>query len=131
MAGLNTRQYSDFDISFQPHPITGDLLKKINAGAVVQSIMDLVQIGHYEKPFHPEIGSNVRKLLFEPMDNITANLLSNEIRAVITNFEPRATLLGVYVQSDDVGDGYNVVIEFSINTLPDPITISVFLERLR
>jgi phage baseplate assembly protein W len=128
---LNTRTYSDFNVQFNAHPITKDLVKITGANAVVQAIMDLVQINHYEKPFHPEIGGNVRKLLFEPTDNITANLLAEELKTIIANFEPRATVLGVFVQSDPTGLGYNVTIEFSIVTLTDPITISVFLERLR
>lgn len=128
---LNTRVYSDFNVAFNAHPITKDLVKVTGANAVVQAIMDLIQIGHYEKPFHPEVGGNVRKLLFEPVDNITANLLANELKAVIANFEPRATVLGIFVQSDTTGLGYNVTIEFSIVTLANPITISVFLERLR
>jgi phage baseplate assembly protein W len=128
---LTTRTYSDFDVSFRAHPITKDLVKKTGANAVVQAIINLVQINNYEKPFHPEIGGNLRKLLFEPVDNITSNLIAQEIRLTIANFEPRATVLGVYVQSNVQETGYDVTIEFSILTLPTPITISVFLERLR
>jgi phage baseplate assembly protein W len=128
---LNTRTYSDFNVSFIPNPITSDLTKVTGSAAVVQAVLNLLQLAYYEKPFHPEIGGNLRRLLFEPCDNITANLLSNEINVVIKNFEPRADVLGVYVSSDITGDGYNVTIEFSIITLPDPITITVFLERIR
>ena len=126
-----TRTYSDFNVAFFPNPITGDLTKVTGVNSVVQSIISLIQLNHYEKPFHPEIGGNIRKLLFEPADNITCNLLSNEIKAVINNFEPRATVLGVYVDATNDGNGFNVVIEFSILTLADPITITTFLERLR
>lgn len=131
MSNIITRTYSDFDIAFKAHPVTKDLVKKTGANAVVQAIVDLIQTNHYEKPFHPEIGGNVRRLLFEPIDNITANLLSQEIQRTIKNFEPRATVLGVYVQSSPEQNGYDVTIEFSIITLPNPITITVFLERLR
>lgn len=99
--------------------------------SVVQAVMNLVQLNHYEKPFHPEIGGNVIKLLFEPADNITAGLIANEIKVVLANFEPRADVLGVYVESTPDYEGYNVTIEFSILTLSDPISISFFLERLR
>lgn len=126
-----TRTYSDFDVSFSKNPITGDLNKVTGFNAVVQAVTNLVQLNHYEKPFHPEIGGNVRKLLFEPADNITATLLANEIETVIGNFEPRATVLGVYVETTNNGNGYNVTVEFSIQTLSDPITITFFLERIR
>jgi phage baseplate assembly protein W len=128
---LQTRQYSDFDISFSPNPVTGDLNSVTGFNSVVQAVMNLVQLNHYEKPFHPEIGGNVRKLLFEPSDSITAGLLTTEITNVITNFEPRVTLLGVYVETTQDGEAYNVTVEFSVLTVPDPITINFFLERLR
>ena len=126
-----TRTYSDFDISFDPHPVTGDLLSKLGTAAVVQAVADLVQLNHYEKPFHPEIGGNVRKLLFEPADEVTSGLLAKEIKNVIVNFEPRVSLLGVYVNATNDGNGFNAVIEFSVLTVADPITISIFLQRLR
>ena len=125
------KTYSDFDISFTPHPITHDILKVVGAQAVVQSIMNLVQYNHYEKPFHPEVGSGIRSLLFELADPVTATQLADEIRTAIANFEPRATVLGVYVQSTADGNGYNVTVEFSIVTLPNPVSIVIYLERLR
>ena len=128
---LSSKAYSDIDVSFLPHPVTNDILKKTGASAVVQSIANLVQLSHYEKPFHPEIGSNVRKLLFELADSVTSNLLAEEIRTIINNFEPRATVLGVYVETTPDEYGYNVTIEFSIVSLPNPISITLFLERLR
>ena len=127
----NTRTFSDFNISFVPNPITGDLTKVTDINSVAQAIMDLVQLNHYEKPFHPEIGGNVRKLLFEPADAVTSGLIATEITNVINNFEPRATLLGVYVDATNNGNGFNVTIEFSVANVTNPVTITTFLERLR
>jgi phage baseplate assembly protein W len=128
---LNTITYSDFNIGFIPNPISGDLTKVTGQNSVVQSVMDLVQLNHYEKPFHFEIGGNVLKLLFEPVDNITAGLLAKEIEDVITNFEPRANVIGVYVASNVNDDGYNVEVVFSILTFTQAITLTTFLRRLR
>jgi phage baseplate assembly protein W len=131
MALQTAKVYSDVDISFLPHPITKDVLKKTGAAAVAQSIVNLILLSHYEKPFHPEIGSNIRKLLFELGDNVTASLIAEEVKIAIGNFEPRATILGVYVDQTSDGYGYNVTIEFSVITLPDPVSITVFLDRVR
>lgn len=129
---LQTRQYSDFNINFIPNVITGDLVKVLGVNSVVQSIMNLVQTNHYERPFHPEIGGNVRKLLFEPNDGVTANLLSKEIQDVLANFEPRAEVLDVIVQSNTQQDGYSVTIVFQVaGGISTPITITTFLQRLR
>ena len=125
------KAFSDLDISFQSHPVTKDLLKKTGPNAIVQSVINLIQLSHYEKPFHPEIGSNVRKLLFEPLDNITSNLLSEEIKTTLANFEPRVKVNNVYVQSNENLDGYDITIEFFIVNMSNLISISVFLERVR
>jgi phage baseplate assembly protein W len=123
--------YSDFDINFVPHPVTGDLLRVTGVNSVVQSVMNLVQLNHYDIGFHPEIGGNVRKLLFELADPTTANLLSEEIKNVITNFEPRAQVTTVDVQSTTNGDGYTVTINFYVLSIPNQLSISFFLERVR
>jgi len=129
---LQTRIYSDFDVDFIPHPVTGDLLKKTGVNSVVQSIVNLIQTNHYERPFHPEIGSNVRKLLFDLADPVTANLIAEEIKDTLKNFEPRAQILDVVVQTDTTLDGYNVTIIFQVaGGISTPIEIGVFLERLR
>ena len=131
MALQTQKTYSDLDNSFFPHPITKDVLKKTGTAAVAQSIVNLILLSHYEKPFHPEIGSNIRKLLFELSDNVTSSLLAEEVKIAIGNFEPRASVLGVYVSETSDGYGYNITIEFSVLTVPDPVSITVFLDRIR
>ena len=128
---LSTVTYSDIDINFIPNPISGDVVKKTGYNSVVQSVMNLVQLNAYDKPFHAEISSGVRALLFELPDSVTAQQISQEIKNVIANFEPRATVIGVYVDADTIDDGYNVTIEFSITGLTDVITVGTFLERVR
>lgn len=128
---LSTVTYTDFDIAFGSHPVTNDLNKKTGINSVVQSVMDLVQTNHFERAFHPEIGGNIRKLLFELVDPITANLISEEIKDVLANYEPRVSNVQVYVTADDEQDGYKVVIVFNIVGIPTSITVSTFLTRLR
>lgn len=126
-----TRIYKDLDLAFIPHPIRKDLNKKTGYNAVIQSVKNLVLLSHYEKPFHPEIGSNIRKMLFEPLDPITATIISREIEDVITNFEPRVDLKDVIVQENIDGNGYDVTVEFFLLNLEEPIIVDLFLERLR
>ena len=46
--------------------------------AIKRSVRNLVQIGEYEKPFHPEIASGVRDVLFENMTPFTAQHLQRK-----------------------------------------------------
>lgn len=123
--------YSDFNIAFIAHPQTGDLVMVTGVNSVVQSVMNLCQLNHFEVPFHPEIGGNIRRLLFELADPVTASLLSEEIKNTINNFEPRAKVLSVDVITDAEGNGYDVTITFTVLGNSNPLTINFFLERLR
>jgi len=128
---LNTRKYSDLDVSFLAHPVTGDIVKKKEEQAIVQSFKNLIFLNHYEKPFHPEIGSNVKRMLFELIDPIIAGSLEKEIRQMIENFEPRVILHQLVATPDYDNNGYAIKFIFSIDNKPEPIKINVFLERLR
>ena len=125
------RIYKDLDLAFTKHPIKNDVNRKTGYNAVIQSVKNLVLLSHYEKPFHPEIGGNVRKMLFEPMDPITANIIAKEIEDVITNFEPRVQLRSIDVVENFDDNGYDITIEFFLLNLPEPIQTTIFLERLR
>jgi phage baseplate assembly protein W len=125
------RIYKDLDLAFIPHPIRKDVNKKIGYNAVIQSVTNLVLLAHYEKPFHPEIGANVRKMLFEPLDPISANIIAKEIEDVILNFEPRVELSSVEVLENIDGNGYDVTVTFFLLNLEEPIATTIFLERLR
>ena len=92
-----SKQYRDLNLNFSRHPVTKGLTVLTDAAAVKRSVRNLVQYGHYEKPFHPEIGSGVRDLLFENMTPFVANTLARKIEDTINNFEPRALLAGVEV----------------------------------
>jgi phage baseplate assembly protein W len=125
------RDFRDLDLSFNIHPVRKDINKHVGVKAVINSIKNLVLTNHYEKPFQPEIGSNVRKLLFENIDALTSIALQREISQVIANYEPRASVSKVYVFADYDNNGFNVEVEFSVINQSDPITITFFLERIR
>ena len=126
-----TRKYKDLDLAFTKHPVRGDINKHIDEIAVINSIKNLILTNHYEKPFQPEIGSDVRKLLFEPIDMITASMIQREITNTIENFEPRASVLDITTIPNYDENGYQVKLTFQLVNLTDPVTITFQLERLR
>ena len=128
----NVRTYSDLDLFFSAKSVSKDISKVTDIQAVKRSVRNLVLTNHYEKPFHPEIGSGVRDILFEPMTPITANILARKVQDVIENFEPRAKLIGVRARSHLDRNEYEVTIEFYvINTPTELVDLTVMLERLR
>jgi phage baseplate assembly protein W len=125
------RDYKDLDLNFILHPVKKDLIKVVGERAVINSIKNLVSTNHYEKPFNPSFGSNLRRLLFENADKLTATLIEREITEVITNYEPRASVSSVTVSPTTDLNGFNVELEFFIVNRTDPIAINFFLERIR
>ena len=124
--------YKDLNLNFTKHPVKKDIVPLSGAAAVKRSVRNLVQYGHFEKPFHPEIGSGIRDLLFENMTPFTANTLARKIEDVITNFEPRALLAGVEVIPRFDENQYEVIVEFYIQNAPSEIVDLTFtLERIR
>jgi phage baseplate assembly protein W len=123
--------FSDLDLNFIMHPVKKDINRHTNETAVVNSIKNLILTNHYEKPFQPDVGSNVRRILFENMDTITATTLENEIAQTIKNYEPRVTISKLQVTADYGNNGFNVYMEFYVVNKTNPVTINFFLERIR
>ena len=131
-SGRSSRTYKDINLSFAKHPVTKDIATLTDVEAVKRSVRNLINTNFYEKPFHPEIGSDVRRVLFEPVSEPTANLLGRYVEDVIKNFEPRVELINVSSKANVDQNAYTVTIEFFVVNSPSGAqTVNVFLERLR
>ncbi len=124
--------YKDINLSFAKHPVTGDIAFLSDVESVKRSIRNLVNTNFYEKPFHPEIGSNIRSILFEPVTPIVADVLERNVKDVIDNFEPRAELISITANAQIDNNRYDVTIKFYLVNSPSGVeTVNLFLERLR
>ena len=128
----NVRQYTDLDLFFGKKSSNSDIQDITDVKAVKRSIRNLVLLNHYEKPFHPEIASGVRDMLFELITPITATILARKIEDVIQNFEPRARLVSVTALPNLDRNSYEVSIEFYVVNQPtELVDLSILLERVR
>ena len=125
------RIYKDLDLNFGRNPVTNDVNKLTDVEAVKRSVRNLINTNHYERPFHPEIGSDVRAMLFEPMTPLTALNLQRKVAEVLNNFEPRISLQQVLASPDLDRNSYALKIMFYIIGSNQPIEVETFLERLR
>lgn len=126
-----TRVFQDLDLNFTPHPVTGDLVKKFDEAAIKQSIKNLIMTRNYERPFHSDLGSPVRGLMFELVTPMTALTLKRVIIDVINNYEPRVELLDVDAIVSPDNNAVYVTITFKIINTEKPITLDLLLERTR
>jgi len=128
----NVRQYRDLDLFFSKKSISNDVNKVTDITAIKRSIRNLVLTNHYEKPFHPEIGSGVRDILFEPMTPFIAHILTMKIQDVIENFEPRAKVINISARPDIDRNEYELTIQFFVVNAPtELVDLTLMLERLR
>ena len=128
---LIARKFSDFDLDFTAHPVTKDLSKKLNENAIAQSIRNLLLTAHYERPFKPDLGSNLRKFLFEPIDNVTTSLIQDAIFLTLKNYEPRIEIQEVVASPNYDENRYDITMSFFVKNTTEPLTITFFLERVR
>lgn len=127
-----SRIYSDLDLFFSKKNSNSDVNIIEDVQAVKRSVRNLVLLNSYEKPFHPEIGSGVRDILFENMTPITSIVLARKIEDVISNFEPRARLQAVRATPDFDRNAYTVTIDFFVRNHPTQLVeLDLMLERLR
>lgn len=131
LASIIAREYSDLDLNFNIHPIRKDINKHTGDMAVIHAVKNLLMLNHYESPFQPDKGSNIRKLLFEQLDNITAIALEREIRQTISNYEPRVNIKNITVNPDLDNNAFQVTLEFYILNRTDPIKVNITLSRIR
>lgn len=126
-----TKQFIDLDLNFTPHPVSKDITKRINESAIKASLKNLLLTGYYERPFHSEIGSPIRQLLFELPSPITRELIKRAIHDIVLNFERRVTLTNVEVRFNDDNNSVDVVVEFKILNSINTTTLDLTLERTR
>lgn len=126
-----TRIFSDIDLNFTPHPVTGDISMRYDDNAIKQALKNLIMTRNYERPFHSDLGSPIRNLMFEPFNPMTAHMVKRAIIDLISNYEPRVRLLGVDVIVSEDNNALYVTVQFRIVNTERPLTLDVILERTR
>ena len=128
---MATGKFTDLDLDFLPHPITQDVTRKIDDEAIKRAVKNLILTNSYERPFHPELSSGIRELLFENMTPLTAQVINNRIKDVIRVYEPRVDLIDVAVDMNLDANRYGVTILFRLKNTMRDINLELALERIR
>jgi len=123
--------YSDLDLNFRLHPNTSDIKPLTDLDAVKNSVTNLLLTNFGDRPFQPQVGTNITALLFEPADEFTAQSLKIEIKSSIERFEPRVNGVKVQVLNDEDRNRYAVTVGFNVLFSNNAEEINFYLERLR
>ena len=109
-----SQSFKDISMSFQSNPLNNDLVAIKNENAIARSIRNIVFTLPGEKFFNQNFGSRITKSLFENLDNMSASIISDEIRQSIENYERRVELIDVQTSPDYDNNSYNVTISYRI-----------------
>ena len=126
-----TVTYKDLSFDFTANPQTGDVATVRDDVSVKRGIKNILLTSPYERLFQPEVGSGIKKLLFEPMTPITEQRLSDACRDAIDAWETRAPVISIAVIPEEEYNRYRVAIKFSINNSLVEEQIDVLLNRER
>ena len=127
---IATRTFKDVAFSMFANPMNGDMGKKTGASAVSQSIVSILKTNFNERLFQPEFGSNIRALLFEPMNPITEERMKTAVEDAVRAHEPRAQIIGITVEGQEEQNRYLVSILFNVTSIAQPQKLETYFERV-
>ena len=128
---MSDKYYSDLNLSFQPHPLTGDITFLSNEQAVKRSLMTIANTLPYDVPFKPDLHGQIRELLFEMPSPVVAATLKTRITCAFNKLEPRAKIEDIDIQVSNDETGYAVRVKFSVISLLNQQEIQFFIGRIR
>ena len=106
--------FKDISMTFQGNPLNYDLIGLKNENAIARSVRNIVFTLPGEKFFDENFGSRISASLFENIDDITANVISDEITQSIERYEPRVDLINVEVFPNFDNNAFDVLIIYDI-----------------
>jgi len=152
-------EYKDIDLTFTAKSgaassysgsvgsdFKGDIFKKTDAAAVIQSVQNILLTNKLEKPFNPNYGANLRSMLFENVESYSETIIRDLITNAIGRDEPRATVTDVkfydgntltergaanVFSRNSLRNTVSIVVEFTIENAQGEFSARVNMNRLR
>ena len=115
-------------MTFQVNPLNYDLIALKNESAIARSLRNLVFTQPGERFFNQNLGSQVKKILFENIDDLSASIIKDEIQNTIKNYEPRVNLIDVMVSPNYDNNEFNIKIQYQIigiDVLPQQLVFAL------
>ena len=128
---LKTELYSDFFVGLDIHPGKKDLARATNEKAIKRAIVNLLLTDYDERLYQPNLGANLKYLLFEPADDETLMLMRKQIESCLSKFEPRINIVSLKLETSEDEHQIHVTLAFTTINIPRPITINLVLNRVR
>tara|TARA_A200000159_G_C7313151_1_gene335543 strand:+ start:392 stop:832 length:441 start_codon:yes stop_codon:yes gene_type:complete len=123
--------WADLNLKLTRHPIRNDIMPLKDDAAIKNAVKNLILTNFFERPFQPLVGANLRGLLFEPADAITKYELSDGIKQVLIDYEPRIRVNRVGIEDQSDRNAYRITVHFQIIEMDLNTEVEIVLQRLR
>lgn len=123
--------YSDVNLDFIPHPLTGNLNPKINVDSIRQAIKVLFLLNPFDVPFNQSSFVNLRHYLFENINHLTISNMVKRIEWSIKTYEKRVKFISAKAVPFDSDDGFEVTVTYQIKALNITDTFTQQFQRIR
>ena len=120
MAVQISRAFKDISLSFTRSPITNDLVTLRNEDAIKKSVINLCRTRLTDRFFNELLGTSIEDALFELVGEDIGVSLEEEIKTLLTNFEPRIKVTQINIEDDIDENGLYITIRYNIVGLPFP-----------
>ena len=124
-------QFSDINLAFTPHPLTGDINPKINIESIKQAIKVLFLLNPYDVPFNSSLFTDMNSHLFENINHLTISNMVKRIEWAVKTFEKRVKFISASVVPFDSDDGFEVTVTYQIKALNITETFTQQFQRVR
>ena len=111
---LYCKAFKDIDLSFLPHPVSGDIRVLKNEDSIKRAVRNLVQTIDGERPFQSNLGTDVTRSLFDFVDYGTASVITQQIFDVLRGFEGRIANTVVRVDPKPDQNTFEVFVSYDI-----------------
>lgn len=124
-------KYTDIDINWKAHPLTGDVKAKVNIAAIQQAIKILFLLNPYDIPFEGQRYANIKRFLFEEMHQLTQAEIREKVEWIIGVFEKRVKYISTDITANDEENNIELVITYRIKALDVDDSVRIFFQRVR
>lgn len=126
----STRQFIDLDAAFSYNPRTRDVATKTDDNAVRGALRNLIHTKNYERPFQPDLGSQLHSLLFDNLDDFSITVAERVLADSIRKYEPRIEVFRVQVVPNDANEMF-IQVEYKIKNTQTPAVFTTSFTRVR
>ena len=109
-----SRGFKDISMSFKVNPLNNDLIALKNETAIARSVRNIVMTIPGERFFQPNFGSEINRVLFDNIDDLSASMIEDQIKQSIENYESRVKLRSVRVKPNFDNNSFYTTITYDI-----------------